>query len=96
MFYGCSSLKELDLSSFDTSQVTNMSDMFCECEALLTLDLSSFDTSQVADMSSMFYRCSSLKKLNVSSFNLNQLRTALWIFSGTDIKELILSDPRSS
>ena len=28
MFYGCSSLNYLNLSNFDTSQLTDMSDMF--------------------------------------------------------------------
>ena len=50
MFYGCESLRSLDLSSFDTSKVTNMYDMFCECRSLQSLDLSSFDTSKVTYM----------------------------------------------
>ena len=44
----------LDLSSFDTSNVTNMSSI---CSLVLkqpTLDLSSFDTSNVTNMGYMF------------------------------------------
>ena len=31
MFYGCSSLKELNLNNFNTNNVTNMSGMFSGC-----------------------------------------------------------------
>ena len=37
MFYGCSSLKSLDLSHFDTSNVINMSLMFAYCSNLSTI-----------------------------------------------------------
>ena len=39
MFYECSSLTTLDLSSFDTSAVTSMVSMFSGCSSLTTLDL---------------------------------------------------------
>ena len=54
MFYNCSSLKELNLSSFNTNQVTDMSWMFSYCSSLKELDLSSFNTTKVTDMSEMF------------------------------------------
>jgi surface protein len=69
MFYRCSSLTELDLSSFNTSYVTDMSSMFQECSSLTSLDLSNFDTSNVTNMSSMFSSCYSLTSLDLSSFN---------------------------
>ena len=40
MFYQCKA-QSLDLSSFDTSNVTTMTNMFCECEAQ-SIDLSNF------------------------------------------------------
>ncbi|WP_368667998.1 BspA family leucine-rich repeat surface protein, partial [Pseudomonas sp. Kh13] len=55
--FGYSSATSLDLSSFDTSSVTNMRCMFRYCSAT-SLDLSSFDTSSVTDMSYMFRYCS--------------------------------------
>ena len=54
MFSDCSSLTALDLSSFDTSKVTNMRRMFSDCSSLTTLDLSNFDTSKVKDMGACF------------------------------------------
>ena len=34
MFSECSNLKELDLKSFNTSNVSNMTNMFYECRSL--------------------------------------------------------------
>ena len=75
MFYNCSELTALDLSNFDTSNVTNMGGMFAVGEiltgdsALAALDLSNFDTSKVTNMSSMFFGCSKLTSLDLSSFD---------------------------
>ncbi|MCD7949096.1 MAG: DUF285 domain-containing protein [Erysipelotrichaceae bacterium] len=53
MFYNDYSLISLDLSSFDTSNVTSMAYMFSGCSSLIDLDISSFDTSN-ADTIGMF------------------------------------------
>ena len=68
-FTYCSSLTSLDLSSFDTSAVTNMDSMFRGCSGLTSLDLSSFNTSAVTNMYAMFNDCSGLTSLGMSSFN---------------------------
>ncbi|MBR3171498.1 MAG: BspA family leucine-rich repeat surface protein [Lachnospiraceae bacterium] len=83
MFRGCTSLTNLDLSSFDTSNVIYMSNMFYHCGNNLTsLDLSSFNTSKVKDMSSMFYNCSSLTNLDLSSFNTSKIEDMTAMFYG--------------
>ena len=69
MLRGCNSLESIDLSCFDTSQVTVMRYMFYECSSLKFIDLSSFDSSQITDMRSMFEGCSSLVSINLSNFN---------------------------
>ena len=45
MFRGCQDITEIDLSNFNTSQVTNMYSMFSGCSQLTSIDLSNFDTS---------------------------------------------------
>ena len=65
MFYQCSSLQSLDLSSFKTASVTNMTAMFGGCSSLQLLDLSSFNTASVTDMSNMFDNCSNLENIYV-------------------------------
>ena len=70
LFGFCSSLKKIDLSCFDTSNVTDMSFMFAECKKLETIVFSNkFLTSNVETMASMFSSCESLTSLDLSSFD---------------------------
>ena len=64
---------DLDLSRFDTSQVTNMQLMFYGMSNLTTLNLSSFDTSKVKDMNGMFSNMRNLTTLNLSSFDTSKV-----------------------
>ncbi|MBQ6093954.1 MAG: BspA family leucine-rich repeat surface protein, partial [Lachnospiraceae bacterium] len=57
---------ELDLSSFDTSKVTDMSEMFAGNTELEKVNLTGFDTSKVTAMANMFDGCSSLETIYVS------------------------------
>ena len=52
----------INISNWDVSNVTNMSNMFYCCQEF-NCDLSSWDVSKVnvEDMSDMFYNCNSLK-----------------------------------
>ena len=68
-FFGFSEMTSIDLSALDTSEVTDMRNMFQYNESLTNLDLSNFDTSQVTNMSRMFYYCRSLTSLDVSRFD---------------------------
>ena len=58
MFKGCSSLEEVNLSNFNTENVTNMECMFSRCKSLEKLDLSNFNTNKVNYMIGMLYGCS--------------------------------------
>ncbi|EKJ5046745.1 BspA family leucine-rich repeat surface protein, partial [Enterococcus faecalis] len=73
MFGDCSSLKSLDVSSFNTKKVWNTSEMFEGCSSLKSLDVSNFDMSHVELVDSMFAGCSSLKSLDVSNFDLSSV-----------------------
>ena len=66
MFYGCSNLTNIDLSSFNTKNVTNMMSMFIGCSKLTNIDLSSFNTENVTNMSQIFSYCSNLKKIRIT------------------------------
>ena len=50
MFYMMYALPHLDISHFDTSNVTNMDSMFYEMNALEELNVSHFRTSNVTKM----------------------------------------------
>ena len=68
LFRGCNSITEIDLSHFDTSQVTAMNSMFYSCSSLISLNLINLDTSKVKSMCNMFSRCYALTSLYLSSF----------------------------
>jgi len=63
----CSSLTSLDVSKFDTSNVTEIHQMFGSCFDLTSLDLSNFDTSKVTNMYRLVARCSSLTSVQMPS-----------------------------
>ncbi len=72
----------LDLSHFNTSNVTNMNHMFTGMENLASLDLSHFDTSNVTDMSNMFTGLSGLTSLNLNHFDTSKVTLMRAMFSG--------------
>ena len=82
MFSGCSSLRFLNISSFDTSKVTTMYSTFDGCSSLLSLNLFKFNTSLVTIMNFMFNGNSLLNYLNISSFNTSQVTNMFGMFSG--------------
>ena len=82
MFSYMRNLTTLDLSSFNTSNVTDMSYMFDVTPKLATLDLSNFDTSQVTTMSHMFDCVSSLTTLNLSNFDTSNVTDMRGMFYG--------------
>lgn len=75
-----SNLTKIDLSGFNTSNVTNMSSMFRGCYWIKELDLSEFDTSNVKDMGDMFYECYEIESLNLTSFNTSKVTNMSGLF----------------
>lgn len=57
MFDGCSSLTNLDINNFDTSQVTDFDSMFYGCKSLTSLDLTNMNTSKNTTVFAMFSSC---------------------------------------
>lgn len=90
MFSGCNKLLSLDLSNFDTSNVTSMASMFNNCASLTSLNISNFDTSNVTDMSNMFKRCVTLTSLYLSNFNTSNVTNMSYMFS--ECSELLSLD----
>ena len=69
MFWTIEDVTDIDVSTFDTSAVENMYDMFSNTHNLISLDLSNFDTRNVTVMKDMFYNTYKLKTVNLSSFD---------------------------
>jgi surface protein len=81
MFSSCRKLKSLNLTSFKTSKVKNMSAMFMGCSSLSELNLYNFRTHKVLNMRHMFDSCTSLKKLDISRFITVNVRDMSYMFS---------------
>ena len=67
----------------NTSEVTNMCNMFTGCLALTSLDLSGFNTSKVTDMRYMFNGIN-LESLDLSSFNTSKVTEMNGMFNWCD------------
>ena len=80
MFAYFTGMTDVDLSSFDTSEVENMNAMFYFNFALEKLNVSGFDTSRVKDMSAMFDNLTSLKELDITNFNTSNVETMQYMF----------------
>ena len=91
MFKLCTSLKSIDLSSFNTTNIKSMNSMFMDCSSLTSIDFSSFNTTFVEDMSYMFAGCSSLKSLDLSSLNTTNVKDMSLMFEYTPLISLDLS-----
>ena len=79
MFYACS-VESLDVSHFDTSNVTNMEQMFQYCWKLSSLDVTNFDTSKVRGMGCMFMGCG-VSTLDVTNFDTSNVIVMDCIFA---------------
>ena len=100
-FYFDNSMKQnqitsFNLSKYDTSKITDMSNMFNECNSLTSLDVSNFDTSKVTNMDNMFYFCSGLTSLDVSSFDTSNVTNMSGMFSYCSNLTLDLSNFKTS
>ncbi|MDE5571902.1 MAG: DUF285 domain-containing protein, partial [Prevotella sp.] len=82
-FRGFENLKVIaGIENLNTSNVTDMVDMFHDCSSLASLDLSSFNTANVTNMNSMFFGCSSLASLNLSGFDTSNVTDMVGMFLG--------------
>ena len=83
MFYGLSNIKEIDLSYFDFSQVTEMTFMFRNCYNLEYIKFSNNINNKVIvrEMLYLFENCISLKNLDLSNFDTTLLTSMMYTFS---------------
>lgn len=84
-----STIKELDISNFNTISGENMEAMFCNLKTD-NLNLSSFNTSNVKSMAHMFSMCSA-KVLNLSSFDTSKVTNMLHMFDSCYSKDIQVS-----
>ena len=82
----------IDISSFNTSKVKNMKDMFSGSMAA-TIKISGIDTSNVENMDSMFSSLKNVKELDLSNIDVRKVTSVHNIFySNTALTSLNLSN----
>lgn len=89
MFSNCA-LSEINVDSWDTSNITDMSCLFAGTKCT-ELDLSNFNTSNVTNMSGMFSGCS-LNTIDVSSFNTSDVTNMSFMFNSIKCNSLDISN----
>lgn len=80
MFLDLVNLADIDLSGFDTRDVTNMQSMFRNI-AVASLDLSGFQTENVTDMSGMFFDAKNITNLDLTPLNTGNVTDMHYMFT---------------
>ena len=91
MFYGAINLRNLDVTHFNTSKVTDMTEMFSfwndtnmDSGRMTTINLSSFDTKNVNSMYCMFENWCNLSSVDLSSFDTTNVTNMFGMFNIQD------------
>ena len=92
MFNYCSNLTTLDISNFDTRNVTNMYAMFNKCSNLTTLNLSNFETNKLQNTSGMFNENSKLTNINLSKATFNAVTQYDGMFGSSGLTNITVKD----
>ena len=90
-------LRSIDVSGWDTSNVTSMYGMFLDCASLTQLDVSSLDASKVTDFESFAGQCKSLEKIDVTNLVKSSCQTlggmihgsASFFYNDVSLKEIV-------
>ena len=73
MFNHLKNIIEIDLSYFDTSEVTDIQWMFCFCSNLEKINFGKINTSLVENMNLLFCGCSKLTTIDLSHFDTSKV-----------------------
>ena len=90
MFWGCSSLTDLNLGNPTFSNVTTMANMFNSCSRLTTIDLSSVSPTSSVNCYRMFNGCTSLTKIDMRSFDFTLISNFNQMFTNVPTNCLII------
>ena len=82
LFNECFELEYLDLSNFNTANVTDMECMFNGCTKLKEIiGINKFITNKVTAMNGMFQQCNELEYLDLSNFNTANVTDMSFMFN---------------
>ena len=83
MFYECTSLEYVNISSFNTSLFGDYYGIFYGCPKLTSLNLSNFEGTYCFSPNGMFYDSDNLKFIDLSSFSISN---KMWCYLGLNSK----------
>ena len=89
-FQDCSSLYSIDLSNFESKNVTDLSYMFNKCYKLKEIKgMNNFNTSNVNNMKEMFHCCQELESLDLSNLDTSFVEDMSFMFNScVKLKEI--------
>lgn len=91
-FMNNSKLKYLDVSGWDTSNVTELGQLFRSCSYLKTIKgIGNWNTSKVTNMAQVFAVCSSLSELDIENWNVTSVTSMWYMFQNLNLTSLDLS-----
>ena len=97
MFYYAYGFTELDLSSFNTSKVTDMSYMFYYMHKLNSINISNFDLTRVTNLASWFANDSKLQNIDLRNATIaNNPSTSSYLFSSVPSSVYVIVKDDSS
>ena len=79
LFASCKSMKKVDLSKFDTKNLTFLTSMFEECENLENVIFFKSKIEKVIEMDDMFSSCLKMKNISLSNAN-SEMTTSMNYF----------------
>lgn len=80
MFYECTGLEELLISTWNTPKLEYVEKMFYHCKNLKKIDFQKFCTSKVRSTKYMFAQCTNLKQLDLRSFDTSSVNNMCYMF----------------
>ena len=80
LFSWLTKLESLDLSGFDSTNVTSMQEIFMYLSSMTEIDVTSLYTGNVTNMSAMYYRCEKLNMIDVSSLKTSKVTDMSYMF----------------
>ena len=90
MFYGCSSLNNIDLTFLKGRKLSDVASMFGQCSVLKSVDLSGVNIN-ASTIAYMFTDCTSLEYINLSGLAVNQsYSTGRAFYKCSSLKNLVL------
>lgn len=88
LFTNARNLTAIDTSTWDTSNVTNIGNMFPGSK-IKFIDVSNWDTSKFTNMNRAFVSCALLEHIDVSNWDVSSVTTMSGMFQGCDALKVL-------